>query len=135
MILCTPWLPKVSRDFRAGNVDIIAVQNAIAAKILGAPGKPGDFINENTVIASPDPGAMSQLIAFISDKSLKIDPQPMEEKFKHEIPLLQADEAVELAFKSGRDMFIITSKRVVSVDVQAISQCFKDRSDHTIITC
>ena len=62
MILPTPWLPKVSRDFRAGNVDIIAVQNMIASKILGAPGKPGDFIDANTVTASPDPGAMSQLL-------------------------------------------------------------------------
>ena len=123
MTLCTPWLPKVSRDFRAGKVDIIAVQNAIAGKILGAPGRPGDFVNENTVVASPDPGAMSQLIAFISEKNLKIDPQPIEEKFKREIPLLQADEAVELAFKCGRDMFIVTSKRVVSIDVQVRSQC------------
>ena len=27
MILPTPWLSKVSRDFRSGNVDIVAVQN------------------------------------------------------------------------------------------------------------
>jgi len=45
----------------------------------------------------------------------------VEEKFKHEIPLLQADEVVELAYKCGRDMFIITSKRVVSIDVQGMS--------------
>ena len=131
MILCTPWLPKVSRDFRAGNVDIIAVQNAIAAKILGAPGKPGDFIDANTVTASPDPGAMSQLIAYISDKNLKIDPQLVEEKFKHEIPLLQTDEVVELAFKCGRDMFIITSKRVVSIDIQASSSLNEVNLDQT----
>ena len=35
LILCTPWLPSIKRDFRAGQVDIVAVQNTIAAKILG----------------------------------------------------------------------------------------------------
>ena len=127
LILSTPWLPQIARDFRSGNVDIVAVQNFIAAKILGAPGRPSDFANENAVVSSPDPGAMSQLIAYISEKNLKVDPHPVEEKFKHEIPVLQADEAVELAFKCGRDMFIITSKRVLSIDIQAscsTSRCF-----------
>ena len=35
LIFCTPWLPTVSRDFRAGQVDIVAVQNLIASKCLG----------------------------------------------------------------------------------------------------
>ena len=36
------------------------------------------------------------------------------------MPLLQADEKVELAFKHGRDMFVITNKRVVLIDVQGL---------------
>ena len=147
LILCTPWLPSIKRDFRAGQVDIVAVQNTIAAKILGEqkikiyvlsnypviiysscscfgigpPGRPSDFGTENSVVGIADPSTFSQILSYIEEKNLKIDPQPLEEKFKGELPLLQMDETVELAFKCGRDMFLITTKRVVVVDVQGIN--------------
>ena len=103
--------------FRSGSADIIAIQNLIAAKTLGVPGKPSDFANDNTVQFS-NPGSMEQLIAFISEKNLKMDPKPIEAKFKTEVPILQADEEVELAFKCGRDMFLLTNKRALNIDVQ-----------------
>ena len=84
---------------------------------MGAPGKPSDFANDNTVQFS-NPGSMEQLIAFISEKNLKMDPKPIEAKFKTEVPILQADEEVELAFKCGRDMFLLTNKRALNIDVQ-----------------
>ena len=95
----------------------MAIQNLIAAKTLGSPGKPSDFANEDTIKPS-SPGSMEQLMAFISDKNLKVDPKPIEEKFKSEVPILQSDEYVELAFKCGRDMVLLTSKRVITIDVQ-----------------
>ena len=64
---------------------------------------------------------MEKLIAFISDKHLKDDPKAVEQKFKSEIPILQADETVELAYKHGRDMFVITTKRIMNIDVQGFS--------------
>ena len=89
----------------------------IAAKTLGEPGKPSDFANDNSITFS-EPGSMDKVIAFISEKHLKLDPKPIEEKFKTEVPILQADETVELAFKCGRDMFLLTNKRVIEIDVQ-----------------
>lgn len=115
----TPWLDVVDRDFRSGKADIVAIQNLIAAKTLGAPGKPSDFANDNTITKS-NPGSMSQLLAYIKDKHLQMDPNAVEQQFKTQIPILQTDEKVELAFKSGRDMFLITNKRVIFVDVQGL---------------
>ena len=120
LVFCTPWLPQGNRDFRKGKVDIVAIQNLIAAKTLGAPGRPVDFANDNSITPS-NPGSMEKLIAFIGDDNLHIDPKPIEEKFKTEVPVLQADENVEMAFKHGRDMFLITTKRVIRVDVQGLS--------------
>merc|ERR1739848_871540 len=40
---------------------------------------------------------------------------------KTEVPILQADETVELAFKCGRDMFLLTNKRVIEIDVQGVT--------------
>ena len=116
----TPWLPILMQDFRSGKADIVAIQNLIAAKCLGAPGQPSDFADDNTFNFS-DPGSMKKLIAFISDKHLKDDPKAIEQKFKSEVPILQADEAVELAYKHGRDMFIITNKRIMLIDVQGMT--------------
>ena len=120
LTFATPWLPNLTQDFRSGKADIVAIQNLIAAKCLGAPGQPSDFANDDTIKPS-DPGSMEKLIAFISDKHLKDDPKAIEQKFKTEVPVLQADETVELAYKHGRDMFIITTKRIMLIDVQGLS--------------
>ena len=64
---------------------------------------------------------MSKIIAYIGDKHLKMDPKPIEQKLKSEMRIIQVDEEVELAFKSGRDMFLITNKRVLSIDVQGLT--------------
>ena len=86
---------------------------------LGPPGRPGDFANENSVVGGiSDPGAFSSLLAYLEENNLKMDPGPVEQKFKTEMPVLQMDETVELAFKCGRDMFLITNKRVMRIDVQ-----------------
>ena len=50
-----------------------------------------------------------------------MDPKPIEKQFKTGMNILQADEEVELAFKCGRDMFLITNKRVLSIDVQGLT--------------
>ena len=116
----TPWLPKIEQDFRSGNTDIIAILNLISAKCLGEPGKPSDFANDDNV-KHCNPTGLEKLIALISDKHLQDDPRKIEQKFKTDIPVLQSDETVELAYKCGRDMIIITSKRVMDVDVQGIT--------------
>ena len=125
LTFATPWFGNLTgtmrQDFASGNADIIAIQNLIAAKCLGPPGKPSDFANDDTIKPISDPGSMKSLIAFITDKHLEVDPNAIEEKFKNEIPVLQSDETVELAFKHGRDMFIITTKRIMAVDVQGIT--------------
>ena len=120
MSFCTPWLPGVTRDFRSGRADIVAIQNLICAKTLGAPGKLSDFAHDDTITPS-SPGSMDKLMAYIKDKHLKIDPQTVEQQFKTQVPILQPDENVELAFKTGRDMFFLTTKRAISIDVQGLS--------------
>ena len=115
----TPWLQTILRDFRSSQADIISIHDLIAEKTLSHPGKPSYFQNDNTIEDSKH-GTMEKLIAYIGDKHLKIDPKSIERQFKTEVPLLQMDEEVELAFKHGRAMVLITTKRVVLVDVQGL---------------
>ena len=49
LTFATPWFPSITQDFRSGKADIVAIQNLIAAKTLGPPGKPSDFANDDTI--------------------------------------------------------------------------------------
>jgi len=118
--LRTPWKAEMHRDFKSGKADIVSIQALIAAKTLGAPGRPSDFANDNTIKKGAEHGNMEKLIAFLGEKHLQMDPKTVEQKFKTELPILQDDEDVELAYKHGRDMFVVTTKRVLNIDVQGM---------------
>ena len=86
---------------------------------LGPPGRPGDFARENSVVGVSDPSSFKQILAYVEGNNLKIDPKAFEDTFKSgQMPVLQQDESVELAFKCGRDTFCITNKRVMVIDIK-----------------
>ena len=86
---------------------------------LGPPGRPGDFASENSVVGVSDPSSFKQILAYVEGNNLKIDPKAFEDTFKSgQMPVLQQDESVELAFKCGRDTFCITNKRVMVIDIK-----------------
>jgi len=118
--LRTPWETEMQKDFSAGKADIMSIQALIAAKTLGPAGQPSDFANDNTIKKSGEHGNMEKLIAFLGDKHLQIDPNTVEQQFKVDLPVLQPDEDVELAYKHGRDMFVVSTKRVLVIDVQGL---------------
>jgi len=120
LVFSTPWLPKVNLDFGDGKISITTVQNLIASKLLGNPEEPSDLENEKAVIQSI-PGSTDKLIAYIDDDNLDITPTAIEENLRKEISVLYPNEGVELVFKHGRDMFLITTKRVINIDVQGLT--------------
>ena len=60
---------------------------------------------------------MEKVISYLEIRT-KFDPKAIEEQFKTEVPILQGDEEVELAFKHGRVVFMVTNKRTLSIDIQ-----------------
>ena len=95
----------------------MAIQNLLASKILEYSEYESEIVTENSIIPSV-PGSMDKLIGFICEKNCKVDPKPIELKFKTEVPILQNDEVIEYAFMCGRDMFLFTNKRTIDVDAQ-----------------
>ena len=49
-----------------------------------------------------------------------MDPKPIEQELKTKIPILQMDEEVDMAFQHGRDLFLISNKRVLSIDIKGM---------------
>lgn len=124
----SPWMPVFAQDFRKGKADIIALQNFLAAQVLSnTDGSTG--LSESGVRAAADAakqaaaksGPISNFFAWIGDDAKQISAEEVDAEFHSSPPILQPDEKAELAFKCGRDLFVITSKRFLKVDTQGWS--------------
>ena len=113
---CTPLLPELWR-LKLDKVDTIALQHLLASKTLATHEKTNAFFTRKL----SDPDSMDKLIFYIGFKSF-FDPIDIEKKLKREIPILETDEKVELGFKIGRRMFLITTKRVLAIDVDGLTR-------------
>jgi hypothetical protein len=69
------------------------------------------------VLAPSDPNAGQKLIDWIGSNAQAHDPEAANAKL-HEAGLLQDDESVALAFKTGRDSLYMTNKRILVLDVK-----------------
>jgi len=58
------------------------------------------------------------ILELLEDDSSQVDAKEMEKQLKSNV--LLPDESVEMAFKCGRDLFTMTSKRLLWIDVQEL---------------
>ena len=65
-------------------------------------------------------GVVNKFVGYLGDAHKK-DPIELTSKLRESPALLQADEKVELAFKGGRDLFLITTKRIISINRKGIT--------------
>ena len=110
------FLTRMKIDFRDGQADLFAVHQYISDKLLGSD-QVAYSQHGNTLAGHIDTGSGS-FLAWLGDDNRMIDPSDANRQFHSEIPILQACENVELAFKGRRDMLLFTTKRVIFVDVQ-----------------
>jgi hypothetical protein len=103
-----------SQDLRKGKCDIIAMQSYLVAQVFGR--FDGTVTAPAPLEAPPAeaPGGLAGALAWIGDDAYAIDASALDAKLHSTPPILQSDETVEKAFKSGRDMFVFTTKRVLA---------------------
>jgi len=77
-------------------------------------------VNPEVMKASPE-GTLSTFLNWIGDDARFIPASEINEQLKGPCPMLQLDEFVEQAYKSGRDMLVFTSKRVLVIDTQGFT--------------
>jgi hypothetical protein len=113
------WNNKVKQDLRKGKADIFAIQSFIAHFIIGDAN--GSSALKNAQAYNPSPsGAMTKVLGYLSDAHLK-DPAELTSQLRTSPALLQEDESIDAAFKSGRDLFLISSKRIIIIDKKGIT--------------
>ena len=82
--------------------------------------KPYNSPVSSLVFTPLPPDTTTNLIDWIGNNAAAIDANSVDEKF-HESGILQEDEHVAFAFKSGRDSLYFTTKRLFVLDVQGFS--------------
>jgi len=116
-----PWYnqdvgPGLTIDFSRGRCDILAVNTFLSCQTVGAADGTSTIARE---VLPPCPeGPIGELFSWLGDDFHQIPAAAATGKFKSAPAILLADEAVELAFKCGRDFYMATTKRWIKVDAQ-----------------
>lgn len=112
------WDTLVNQDMKVGKADIFAIQSYIGHFVIGS----ADNRTALTLAQSFDntpPGAMSKFLNY-GDLELK-DATALTSQLRSSPTLLQPDESIEAAFKGGRDFFLVTTKRIITIDTKGIT--------------
>merc|ERR1711974_130823 len=124
----SPWMPVVSMDLKKGQADVIAIQNFLAAQVIGGDENRSGLSEQGAhaagiaaLQAGKNAGSLENFLNWIGDDARQIDSATVDQTLHVDPPILRQDEKVDLAFKSGRDMFVFTTKRLLKVDVQGWS--------------
>jgi hypothetical protein len=68
---------------------------------------------------STPPGAMAKFLNY-GDMEMK-DATALTSQLRSSPTLLQDDESIDAAFKGGRDFFLVTTKRIITIDHRGIT--------------
>jgi hypothetical protein len=117
-----PWYNRelgrgLSIDFAKGRCDILALNAYISAQVVGAADGTSTVARE--VLPEQPEGLISEFFSWLGDDFHQISAEDAAAKFSSDPPILMGDEAVEIAFKCGRDFWMATTKRWIKVDVQS----------------
>lgn len=118
-----PPIPRHSYleiDFQKDKVDILVVHRYLSERVMRTDGhnmKPYTSIVPPNLLVPSKPGSMENLLDWIGENASAIDAEAVNRKF-HEAGMLQHDERVAFAFKTGRDSLYLTNKRFFMIDVQ-----------------
>ena len=112
---------KVSIDL-VNSVDILPIQQFLSAVVIQGEGAgevaAGAIAHDGNANMN---GSKTGLFDVFGSNYGQIDNQEVESRLKSNPKILLEDEKVELAFKCGRDSFILTSLRVLKIDVQGMT--------------
>mmetsp|Transcript_30726 Transcript_30726/g.68037 ORF Transcript_30726/g.68037 Transcript_30726/m.68037 type:complete len:766 (+) Transcript_30726:217-2514(+) len=108
----------IKQDLRKGKADTIAIQNLLAAKVIGRADASSSLEEGAT---SSGAGAIGNFMTWISDDGVETDAVKVNEKLHTSPRILLPNESVDAAYKVGRDLVVFSTTRVLYIDVQGMS--------------
>jgi hypothetical protein len=113
------WNNKIKQDLRKGKADIFALQSFISHFVIGSADGATALSTAQSYVP-PLTGAATKLLGYLNDAHMK-DATELTSTLRSSPALLQLDESVEAAFKCGRDLFIISTKRIIIIDKKGMT--------------
>ena len=115
----------VHQDLRKGKADIFAIHKLLFEKLVApqvpGPAEEGAPQPPPPTTAVEDAGNAAAFMAWLGGDATQISAADAESYLRASAPILQGDERVELAFKVGRDSMLLTSARILLIDVMGWS--------------
>jgi len=120
-----PGKDYLKMDF-VRSVDIFAIARFFNAMVLtdGRVGAhvPGGAQPTDDAIAEPDAQSNGNILDWLGGNARQLNAKDVEDHLNAPpLQLLIDGETVEMAFKCGRDSFVLTSKRILRIDVKGLS--------------
>lgn len=118
-----PPIPRKSYleiDFQKDKVDMLVLHRYLSERVMVVNGhemKPYTSPVSQSILVPSPPGTSDKFLDWIGENAYALDNAEINEKFR-EAELLQDDEKVAFAFKTGRDSLYMTNKRLLVFDVQ-----------------
>mmetsp|Transcript_76414 Transcript_76414/g.115016 ORF Transcript_76414/g.115016 Transcript_76414/m.115016 type:complete len:757 (+) Transcript_76414:47-2317(+) len=114
-------MKKLDLDFKKGKVDILAIHRYVSAMVLGDADEQAKYYDHSG--ASVQVGTKSGIggfVAWLGGDSVEQDTAVTDVTLHTDPPILMSEERVQKCYKSGRDLFVYTTHRVLLVDVQGL---------------
>eukprot|EP00934_Nitzschia_sp_Nitz4_P001155 Nitzschia sp. Nitz4//scaffold22_size323478//204694//207041//NITZ4_000557-RA/size323478-augustus-gene-0.208-mRNA-1//1//CDS//3329543085//1155//frame0 len=114
-------LSKVDMDFRKGQVDILSIHRFLSAMLMGDAEECAQYLDpEGAALSIESEGGLGNFINWLGSNTIEQDAAAADEQLHSDPPILLGTEHVDKIFKTGRDMFIYTTHRVLIIDVQGL---------------
>ena len=114
-------MKKLDLDFRKGKVDILAIHRFVSAMVMGDADEQGKYYDhEGSTIQVGTKSGIGGFVAWLGGDSVEQDTAVTDVTLHSDPPILMTEEHVQKCYKSGRDLFVYTTHRVLLVDVQGL---------------
>lgn len=111
---------SISQDLSKGKADVIALQSFLALQVHGSEDGTSALDVGRPLANMESAGAMSTFLAFVKNDGRQVNTNEVNTRLHNDPPILQKDESVDAAYRVGRDTCVITTKRILMIDVQGI---------------
>jgi len=101
-----------------GGVDVFALQRFLNQQVFNPGVAPLELPPQPEGM---DTGGASKFMDLICGDARAIDPKIIEAQLRMDPPALLPDEVVDMAFRCGRDTTVLTSRRLLHIDVKGIT--------------
>jgi hypothetical protein len=111
-----PGMAYLEFDFQKDKVDLMAIQRYLSARCLPLNGLPTNVPVPANVMQASHQGTLEACLNWLGNNNVQLGAGDVEAHLNDAQILLQG-ERVAMAFKAGRDQFILTNRRVLTIDI------------------